>query len=51
MEKGIADLALDLLPITLEHANRQTSLPWYHRDPFDRLLASQALTEDIPLQR
>jgi PIN domain nuclease of toxin-antitoxin system len=21
-------------------------LPWVHRDPFDRLLAAQALTED-----
>jgi PIN domain nuclease of toxin-antitoxin system len=25
------------------------SLPFHHRDPFDRLLAAQALTEGIPL--
>lgn len=49
MDKVIADLVLDLLPISLDHAERQTSLPWHHRDPFDRLMASQALIEDIPL--
>lgn len=49
MDKVIADLVLDVLPITLDHAERQTGLPWHHRDPFDRLLAAQVLTEGIPL--
>lgn len=40
MDRTIADLGLELLPITLDHAERQASLPWHHRDPFDRLLAS-----------
>ncbi|MBL8793914.1 MAG: type II toxin-antitoxin system VapC family toxin [Planctomycetia bacterium] len=49
MDQVIADLALDILPITLDQAERQAGLPWHHRDPFDRLLAAQALVEGIPL--
>ena len=49
MEKAIADLCLVVLPITLDHVDQQTRLPWHHKDPFDRLLAAQALVEGIPL--
>lgn len=49
MDKAIADLGLIALPITLDHAERHAGLPWHHRDPFDRLLAAQALMEGIPL--
>lgn len=45
----MAELALIVLPITLDHAERQAGLPFHHRDPFDRLLAAQALVEGIPL--
>lgn len=37
------------LPITLEHAHLAGSLPGAHRDPFDRMLAAQAIVEDMPL--
>ena len=36
-----------LLPIRPEHVYRLESLPWHHRDPFDRLLVSQALADDL----
>jgi PIN domain nuclease of toxin-antitoxin system len=36
-----------LLPITLEHTGRIAALPFHHRDPFDRLLAAQALAEGV----
>lgn len=49
MDKAIADLDLTILPITLDHAERQIGLPFHHRDPFDRLLAAQALIEGVPL--
>jgi PIN domain nuclease of toxin-antitoxin system len=49
MDKAIGDLRLALLPITLDHAERLTSLPPHHRDPFDRLLVAQSLVEAIPL--
>ncbi|MEA2315510.1 MAG: hypothetical protein QOI03_2202 [Solirubrobacteraceae bacterium] len=37
------------LPVTLEHAAAVEKLPWHHRDPFDRMLVAQALTEDAAL--
>ena len=37
------------LAISWAHAAKVESLPWHHRDPFDRLLAAQALTEKLPL--
>lgn len=36
-----------LLPIHPEHLYAMESLPWHHRDPFDRLLISQALCESM----
>ena len=24
-------------------------MPWHHKDPFDRLLVAQAITEGIPI--
>ena len=36
-----------LLDITAAHALRAGYLPGTHRDPFDRLLAGQALEEDM----
>jgi PIN domain nuclease of toxin-antitoxin system len=39
----------DLLAIQLSHVARVELLPEHHKDPFDRLLASQALVEGIPL--
>ncbi len=38
-----------LLGITLEHVELVSRLPFFHRDPFDRLLAAQALTEKVPV--
>ena len=38
-----------VLPIHLTHAAGVHSLPAIHRDPFDRLLISQAITEDLIL--
>ena len=38
---------IELLPIRLEHLEAVTNLPFHHRDPFDRMLISQAIVEDI----
>ena len=35
------------LAIETRHTARLISLPFHHKDPFDRLLAAQALTEAI----
>ena len=37
------------LPLTILHAQRAGSLPGHHRDPFDRMLIAQAITEDLVL--
>lgn len=47
MDKAIADLDLTILPITLDHAERQIGLPFHHRDPFDRLIIAQSLAENM----
>jgi PIN domain nuclease of toxin-antitoxin system len=38
-----------LLSISTEHALRAGRLPADHKDPFDRMLAAQAIDEDLPL--
>jgi PIN domain nuclease of toxin-antitoxin system len=37
------------LDITFRHVAKVASLPFHHRDPFDRLIISQALEENIPI--
>ena len=37
------------LPISLQHAQRAGQLAFAHKDPFDRLLIAQALTEGMTL--
>jgi len=39
----------DSLAISVEHARLAGSLSGDHKDPFDRVLAAQALSEDLPL--
>ncbi|WP_295442392.1 type II toxin-antitoxin system VapC family toxin [uncultured Thiodictyon sp.] len=39
----------DLLPVSPAHAAAVERLPDHHRDPFDRLLVAQAITEPLRL--
>jgi PIN domain nuclease of toxin-antitoxin system len=45
----IEDAGVELLPVMPRHADRVASLPPHHRDPFDRLLVAQAMSEGLPL--
>lgn len=38
-----------LLAITPMHLDRVAALPFHHRDPFDRLIVAQCLSEGIPV--
>jgi PIN domain nuclease of toxin-antitoxin system len=38
-----------LLPVTAAHCATLLTLPFHHRDPFDRLLLAQAKTEGMTL--
>jgi len=38
-----------LLPVTLDHVGLVAGMPHHHRDPFDRMLAAQAVHEGLTL--
>ena len=38
-----------LLHVDLDEVARVATLPFHHRDPFDRLLAAQALTQELAI--
>lgn len=49
LRRGLLDNGYTELPITSQHAVSTDGLPPLHKDPFDRLLLSQALSEGITL--
>jgi PIN domain nuclease of toxin-antitoxin system len=40
---------LGVLSLELKHLAEVDRLPFHHRDPFDRVIAAQALSEGIPV--
>ena len=42
-----SQLSADILPIDLRHVDRLSRLPFFHRDPFDRLIIAQSLEDDL----
>ena len=40
---------IDLLNIKVDHLSTLTTLPFHHRDPFDRLIIAQAIVEKLPV--
>jgi PIN domain nuclease of toxin-antitoxin system len=49
LRRGLLDNGYAELPVTSHHAVNIDGLPPLHKDPFDRLLLSQALSEGITL--
>jgi PIN domain nuclease of toxin-antitoxin system len=49
LDRYLAQLGCDTLPISLDHAVRAGRLPGEHRDPFDRMLIAQAQMENLNL--
>jgi PIN domain nuclease of toxin-antitoxin system len=45
----LANNGIDVLSITPAHTSAVTTLPFHHRDPFDRLLIAQAIIEQMEL--
>ncbi len=45
----LASLKIVSLPVTWSHARALRELPLHHRDPFDRMLIAQAVTEPLHL--
>ena len=49
LRRGLLDNGYEELPITSTHTLGVAKLPDHHRDPFDRILAAQAIEEGIEL--
>jgi PIN domain nuclease of toxin-antitoxin system len=49
LEDVMREEAFGLVPIRFQHLRCVETLPALHRDPFDRMLIAQALTEGAPL--
>src|ERR1700677_5213633 len=47
VRQAIRDMDIRILPFTADHAFRLFELPAHHRDPFDRQIIAQALSENI----
>ena len=49
MQRGIEGNGFEILPIEPKHTAALMTLPFHHRDPFDRLLIAQAMVEQVPI--
>ena len=49
VEKEVSESSIILLNIELEHLKINASLPFHHRDPFDRIIIAQSMAENIPI--
>ena len=45
----LLDTQFELLPVEAVHVFGLQALPLHHKDPFDRLLIAQAITEGMPI--
>jgi len=48
IDKAIAN-GFEILPIERNHLITLSTLDYIHRDPFDRLIISQAIAENVPV--
>ncbi|GAB3796083.1 type II toxin-antitoxin system VapC family toxin [Humibacter antri] len=46
---ALAEGGFEPLALSVAHAVALRTLPWHHRDPFDRMLVAQASVEHVPL--
>lgn len=49
LTQHLRENAIGLLAVAPAHCGRVASLPAHHRDPFDRMLAAQALSESLEI--
>lgn len=45
----IALIGFEELPIFPHHLNMLEEVNWFHRDPFDKMIIAQALSEDLEI--
>jgi PIN domain nuclease of toxin-antitoxin system len=44
-----ADIGLSALEYTMEDSISLSTLPFHHKDPFDRMLIAQAISRNLPI--
>jgi PIN domain nuclease of toxin-antitoxin system len=49
MVEQISENSITLLEIKPAHTGQVVTLPFHHRDPFDRLIIAQSLSENFPI--
>ena len=49
VEREVLVSSIKILNIKLEHLRINASLPFHHKDPFDRLIIAQSIVENIPI--
>ena len=47
INKQLLENGFELLPITFEDTLTVSALPFHHRDPFDRIIITQAITNGL----
>lgn len=49
LEHHIQQSEFEILPIKINHVIKVSTLELHHRDPFDRLLIAQSISENMPI--
>lgn len=49
VDREVTTSNINLLDIEIAHLKINATLPFHHRDPFDRLIIAQSITENIPI--
>ncbi|MFM7517144.1 MAG: type II toxin-antitoxin system VapC family toxin [Pirellula sp.] len=49
LDIAIVQYGFRIIPILPSHTERLLTMPFDHRDPFDRMLIAQAMVEQIPI--
>ena len=47
--KQIAVENIEVLPVLPKHTLQVSTLPFHHRDPFDRIIVAQSQVENLPI--
>ena len=47
--ENVIKLGIKIIKTKPKHLEIVATLPFHHRDPFDRLIIAQCLTEDLPI--
>ncbi len=45
--KDVVEKGFIFLPVDITHIIKSAKLPFHHRDPFDRIIVAQAISENL----